>query len=242
VNQVRVVISFVVPAHNEELLLGRTLTAIDAAARRSGRPYEIVVADDASTDRTAAVAVEHGARVVPIVRRQIAAARNAGAAAAMGDILIFVDADTIVSPAVVAATLAALDAGAVAGGASLRLDGRIPWYGRLMAAIVLTTMRIGRLAAGCYVFCTRTAFDAVGGFDERLFATEEIALSRALHRQGRMVILREAVETSGRKLRTHSGWEILRLLVAMATSGRGAVRSRRHLDLWYGGRRIDPAE
>jgi hypothetical protein len=57
-----------------------------------------------------------------------------------------------------------------------------------------------------------------------------------------MVILREAVETSGRKLRTHSGWEILRLLVAMATSGRGAVRSRRHLDLWYGGRRIDPAE
>ena len=235
-------ISFVVPAHNEEQLLGRTLTAIHAAARRSGRPYEIVVADDASADRTAAVAVEHGARVVPIVRRQIAAARNAGAGAAVGDILIFVDADTIVGPEVVAATLAALDAGAVAGGASLRLDGRIPWYGRLMAAIVLTTMRIGRLAAGCYVFCTRTAFDAVGGFDERLFATEEIALSRALHREGRMVILREAVETSGRKLRTHSGWEILRVMFAMATSGRGAVRSRRHLDLWYGGRRIDPAE
>ena len=235
-------ISFVVPAHNEELLLGRTLASIHAAARRSGRPYEIVVADDASTDRTAAVAAQHGARVVPIARRQIAAARNAGARAAAGNILIFVDADTIVSADVVAATLAALDDGAVAGGASLRLDGRVPWYGRLMAAVVLTTMRVGRLAAGCYVFCTRAAFDATGGFDERLFATEEIALSRALHRQGRMVILREAVETSGRKLRTHSGWEILRLLLAMATSGRGAVRSRRHLDLWYGGRRIDPAE
>jgi len=236
------VISFVVPAHNEELLLGRTLAAIHAAARRSGRPYEIVVADDASTDRTAAVAAEHAARVVPIVRRQIAAARNAGARAATGDVLIFVDADTIVSPEVVAATLAALADGAVAGGASLRLDGRIPWYGRLMSAVVLTTMRVGRLAAGCYVFCTRPAFEAVGGFDERLFATEEIALSRALHRQGRMVILQEAVETSGRKLRTHSGWEILRLLFTMATPGRGAVRSRRHLDLWYGGRRIDPAE
>jgi cellulose synthase/poly-beta-1,6-N-acetylglucosamine synthase-like glycosyltransferase len=240
--EVRAVISFVVPAHNEELLLGRTLAAIHAAARRSGHPYEIVVADDASSDRTAAVAAEHGACVVPIVRRQIAAARNAGARAATGDVLIFVDADTIVSPEVVAATLAALAQGAVAGGASLRLDGRIPWYGRVMSAVVLMTMRIGRLAAGCYVFCTRAAFDATGGFDERLFATEEITLSRALHRQGRMVILREAVETSGRKLRTHSGWEILRLVVTMATSGRGAVRSRRHLDLWYGGRRIDPAE
>ena len=135
-SQVGAVISFVVPAHNEELLLGRTLTAIHSAAQRSGRPYEIVVADDASTDRTAAVAVDHGARVVSIVRRQIAAARNAGAAAAAGDVLIFVDADTIVSPEVVAATLAALDNGAVAGGASLRLDGRIPWYGRLMAARV----------------------------------------------------------------------------------------------------------
>src|SRR5512145_1706554 len=110
--EVRAVISFVVPAHNEELLLGRTLAAIHDAARRAERPYEIVVADDASTDRTATVAVEHGARVVPIVRRQIAAARNAGAAAAVGDILIFVDADTIVSPEVVAATLAALSDGA----------------------------------------------------------------------------------------------------------------------------------
>jgi glycosyltransferase involved in cell wall biosynthesis len=238
--EVRAVISFVVPAHNEELLLGRTLASIRAAARRTGQPYEIVVADDASTDRTAAVAAEHGARVVPIARRQIAAARNAGARAAAGETLIFVDADTIVTAAVVAATLAALADGAVAGGAAMRLEGRIPWYGRVLTLAVQTVMRAGRLAAGCYLFCTRAAFDAAGGFDERLYATEEIAISRALQRQGRMVILIETVETSGRKLRTHSAWEILGLMVRMATPGRGTLRSRRHLDLWYGRRRVDP--
>ena len=232
--------SFVVPAHNEELLLGRTLASIHAAVRRAGRRYEIVVVDDASTDRTAAVAAEHRARVVPIARRQIAAARNAGARAAAGDILIFVDADTLVTAEVIDATLAALDGGAVAGGAAMRLDGRVPWYGRVMAFLVLAGMRAGRFAAGCYLFCTRAAFDAAGGFDERLYATEEIALSRALHRQGRMVILREAVETSGRKLRTYSGWEILRQVVAMVTPGLRALRSRRHLDMWDGCRRPDP--
>lgn len=234
-------ISFVVPAHNEELLLGRTLASIHAAGRSIGRPYEVVVVEDSSTDRTAAVATEHGARVVHVRHRQIAATRNAGARAAAGSVLIFVDADTIVSRAVVAASLAALDGGAVAGGSSMRLDGRVPFYGRLLTFVVLTTMRAGRLAAGCYLFCTRAAFEAAGGFDERLFATEEIALSRALQRHGRVVIVREAVETSGRKLRTYSGWEILRLLGALMASGGRALRSRRHLDLWYGARRLDVA-
>ena len=86
----------------------------------------------------------------------------------------------------------------------------------------------------------RARSSAVGGFDERLFATEEIAFSRALARQGRVVILRETVESSGRKLRTFSGWEILRLLSAVAFQGPGALRRRDGLELWYGRRRIDP--
>ena len=64
-------ISFVIPAYNEELLIGPTLRAIHAAARTAGELYEVVVADDASTDRTAAVAEANGARVVSISCRQI---------------------------------------------------------------------------------------------------------------------------------------------------------------------------
>ncbi len=93
------VISFIVPAYNEERLLGSTLCAIHQAARSIGEPYEIIVADDGSTDRTAAVAAEHGARVVSVANRQIAATRNAGARQACGKLLVFVDADTIVNEA-----------------------------------------------------------------------------------------------------------------------------------------------
>jgi glycosyltransferase involved in cell wall biosynthesis len=233
-------VSFIVPAYNEARLLGRTLEAIHAAGASIGEPYELIVVNDASTDETAAIAAAHGARVVPVAYRQIAATRNAGARAAAGDSFIFVDADTLVSPATVRAALAALRRGAAGGGASLRLDGTIPWHGRLLLLAVRTAMRAGRLAAGCFLFATRTAFEATGGFDEKLFATEELALSRALARHGRVVILRETVTSSGRKLRTFSGWEILRLLSAFAYTGARVVRDRERLELWYGTRRVDP--
>ena len=233
-------ISFVVPAHNEELLIGRTLDAIRSAAEQVGEPYEIVVVDDDSSDRTGTIAREHGASVVRVAHRQIGRTRNAGAQASTGDTLIFVDADTIISAATLTATMRAIQEGAVAGGAELRLDGQLPWHGWVLLWLVRTGMRLGRLAAGCYLFCTRAAFEGAGGFDERLYASEEIALSRALARQGRVVILRETVESSGRKLRTHSGWEILTLMSAVARQGSRALRSREHLELWYGRRRSDP--
>jgi glycosyltransferase involved in cell wall biosynthesis len=233
-------ISFIVPAYNEEQLIRRTLAAIHEAAHEANRPYELIVVDDGSTDRTAAVAGECGARVLTVACRQIAGTRNAGARAAAGEILVFVDADTLISTATVRATLRALEAGAAGGGASLRLDGRIPWHGQFMLLAVRAGMRLGRLAAGCYLFCTRSAFVAAGGFDERLFATEELALSRALARHGRVVILRETVESSGRKLRTHTGWEILGLMSAVARRGTRALQSRERLGLWYGHRRSDP--
>jgi glycosyltransferase involved in cell wall biosynthesis len=233
-------ISFIVPAYNEERLIGQTLAAIHAAAGVTGSPYEIVVVDDASTDRTARIALDAGARLVSVHLRHIAATRNAGARAARGDVLVFVDADTIVSAEIVAAALDALQRGAVGGGAMMRFDGFIPWHGRMLAFIVMSTMRAGRLAAGCFLFCTRGAFEAAGGFDERLFATEEIALSRALQRQGPMTILRDSVETSGRKLRTHSGWEIARLIGALVGLGPRILRSRDRLEIWYGARRVDP--
>ena len=233
-------ISFVVPAHNEERLLGATLDAIHTAARDVALPYEIVVANDASTDATAAVARAHGARVVDCQHRQIARVRNTGAHAATGDVLIFVDADTVISPAVVRASLAALDSGAVGGGASVRIEGPQPWWGPIAVFAILESMRVMQWAAGCYVYCTRQAFDAAGGFDERLYVAEEIALSRSLQRIGRVVILREKVVTSGRKMRTHSAWDLLRLFASLLRHGPAVLRSRDRLSLWYGDRRHEP--
>ncbi|MEP6914636.1 MAG: glycosyltransferase [Acidobacteriota bacterium] len=233
-------ISFIVPAYNEQDLLGATLAALHSAARGAGFTYQIIVADDGSTDRTASIAREHGAQVVTVAVRQIAAARNAGARAATGESLIFVDADTIVSAELLRAAVDALRSGVVGGGTVVRIDGRIPLYLRPATTIFPWMLYALRLAAGCFIFCTRDAFNAVGGFDETLYATEEIALSRALKRHGRFVILRLPVLTSGRKLRSHSAAEIFGLFGAAIRGRRSLLRTRRHLGIWYGTRREDP--
>lgn len=233
-------ISFIIPAFNEERLLGRTLSAIGQVGRALAEPIEVIVVDDASTDRTAAVAQEHRAHVVSVKCRQIAATRNAGATAARGEMLIFVDADTIVTAAAVQAAITAMRGGAVGGGCAVRFDGRLPLYGRMLAAVTVPLYRAIRLASPCFLFCTRESFRVAGGFDETLFAAEEIAMSQALRRQGRFVILREWVTTSGRKLRTYSGREFLGTLLRLTLAGPKSVRRREGLDIWYGDRRQDP--
>ncbi len=232
-------ISFVLPAHNEERLLPRTLEALHAAADACGEPFEILVVDDASTDRTAAIAGAHRARVIRVTHRQISATRNSGARQARGRFLVFVDADTRVDAAVVRAACDAMRAGAVGGGCHVRFDGRLPAWARVAEPVLSALMRSVRLAAGCFLFCTRDAFEAVGGFDESIFAGEEVVLSCALKRRGRFVILRQGVLTSGRKLRAHSSRDILRFAALVASRGMGAVRSRDGLEVWYGPRRDD---
>ena len=231
--------SFIVPAHDEEQLLGRTLSAITDTVRRLEDSAEVIVVDDASSDDTAGIARAHHAHVVSVRFRHIAAARNSGARVACGDMLVFVDADTVVNVDVVRAAIAAMRAGAVGGGCGIRFDGRIPLYARILTAGALPLYRMARMAAGCFLFCTRVAFDAVGGFDEALFAAEEAVMSRALGRMGRFVILRQYVITSGRKLRTHGPRDIFAFLLRLALKGRKAVRRRDGLHLWYGTRRRD---
>lgn len=230
-------ISFVVPAYNEEKYLGATLESIHAAARAVGEPYEIVVADDASTDATAQIAEDGGARVVRVDKRQIAATRNAGARAGTGNRLIFVDADTKVNEAVVRAAIREMDDGVVGGGAGVRFEGAPKWVDVFMLAFV-PAFRLARLAAGCFVFCRRDAFEAVGGFDETVFAGEEIVLSRALKRRGPFVVLRESVVTSPRKVENRSIWTMLGIMVRVAVKGGwSGVKRREHAGFWYEDRR-----
>lgn len=236
-------ISFVIPAHNEERLIGATIDAIHAAARVGVTPpneYEIVVADDASTDGTRAVAVSRGARVVSHDRRQISATRNLGARHARGERLVFVDADTRVTPEAVAFALRAMDRGAVGGGGTVRFDGRVPLYARVFLFALTVLFRLLRLTGGAFFFCRRDALAAVGGWDETVFAGEEIELAKALKRHGRFVIVPHPVVTSGRKLRTHTAWEILGFMPKAMWQGPAMVRKREGLDLWYGPRREDP--
>jgi glycosyltransferase involved in cell wall biosynthesis len=227
-------LSFVVPAHNEAELLGRTLTALVAAARAAGEPWEIIVVNDDSTDRTAEIGAEHEARVLTVHYRRIAATRNAGARAAIGDILFFIDADTVVTPQAVRAAVRVLRHGAVGGGCVPRFDGPVPFYAAVLERAVLPfLLPLLKMAAGCFLFCSAAAYAAAGGFDERLFWSEEVAFGNRLKRLGRFVILRERVATSGRKMRTHSLAGLMRVAVRLAL-GRPSA-----LEYWYG-RRDEP--
>lgn len=233
----RTMISFIVPAHDEARLLGATLQALGGAAAALGVEHEVIVVDDASTDDTAEIARGLGARVLQVRHRHIAATRNAGAQAALGQWLVFVDADTRIDAAVLRAAIRALHDGAVGGGAAVRLQGPVRWHERLGVALFVRIFRLTRIAPGCFIFCSAAAFHAAGGFDQAYYAAEDIALSRALARQGRFVILHESVHTSARKLRTHGAAEHLRLLWRFARHRRAMLASRQHLDLWYGERR-----
>src|SRR4051812_2857720 len=230
-------ISFIVPAYNEEHELSDTLTAIRDAASAAARPYEMLVVDDASTDATPEIASAAGAKVVRINRRQIAAARNAGAHASRGEYLFFVDADTRINRAHVSGGIAALEGGNAGGGARVAMDGFVPFWGRMLLRGFSSIYFGLNLGAGAFLFTTRRNFDLIGGFDEQYFAGEEVYFSLELKKLGGFKVLREPVITSGRKLRMHPAKDFLRKFFGVIFRGSRGVRSRAELSLWYDGKR-----
>ena len=230
-------ISFIIPAYNEEHELSDTLTAIREAGSGSTQAYEIIVVDDASTDATPEIASRAGAKVIPINRRQIAAARNAGARAARGEYLFFIDADTRIHQAHISGAITALAAGCSGGSAWVAMDGLVPIWGRMLwrgLSVVYFGLNLG---AGAFLFTTRRNFDIVGGFDEQYFAGEEVYFSLELKKLGGFKVLREPVVTSGRKLRMYPAKDFLRKFFGVIVRGSRGVRSRAKLSLWYDGKR-----
>jgi len=230
-------ISFVVPAYNEEHELSATLSAIREAASGSPQTYEIIVVDDASTDTTSKIASNGGAQVIPIDRRQIAAARNAGGRAAKGEYLFFIDADTRINRGHVNGGIAALEGGYAGGSARVAMDGFVPIWGRVLLCGFSSLYFGMNLGAGAFLFTTRRNFDLVGGFDEQYFAGEEVYFSLELKKLGGFKVLREPVVTSARKLRMYPAKVFLRKFFGVILRGPGGVRSRSKLSLWYDGKR-----
>jgi glycosyltransferase involved in cell wall biosynthesis len=212
-------ISFIVPAHNEELWLRKCLESIRFAMETISESYEVIVVNDASTDSTSQIASEMADQTICVERRNIAAVRNVGAKAAQGDIFFFVDADTQVNVPAIKAALAALHAGCAGGGAVIDLDGPVPLWGRIVLFFAVAGGRIVRWTGGCFLFCTRQACFAIGGFDESLYAGEDLAFVQAIKKVGRFNVLRPKVVTSGRKLAVVRPWQLIRLLLIIAVRG-----------------------
>ncbi|MGP8019858.1 MAG: glycosyltransferase [Limisphaerales bacterium] len=238
-------ISIVVPAFNEERLLGQSLTQMKSAAGvfvGQGWGVELIVCDNNSTDRTAEIARSAGALVVFEPVNQIARARNRGAAAATGDWLIFVDADSHPSAGLFEEVAEQIRSGrCLAGGTTVRMDEK-HWVAEFSTRLWNYTSRIGRWLAGSFIFVEAAAFRELGGFNNELFAAEELDLSRRLKQRsretGRRVVIlhRHPLVTSARKMRLYTVWDHLKLLAHVLVNRRALTR-RESCTLWYDGRR-----
>jgi glycosyltransferase involved in cell wall biosynthesis len=239
-------ISVVIPAFNEEKLIVDSLRAIKQAMTafsERGWATELIVCNNNSTDRTAALAENEGAKVVFEPINQISRARNCGAAAATGDWLVFVDADSYPSRELFADAAEKMETGAfLAGGVIVKMD-EAPLAAHLFCSIWNLVSRTTRWVAGSFIFCNTDAFRKVGGFSTELFASEEIDLSKKLKAHAkrvgkRMVILKaHPLITSGRKLKLYSRGDHFRILFRALTRPSATLKNRDECKLWYDGRR-----
>jgi glycosyltransferase involved in cell wall biosynthesis len=239
-------LSIIIPAYNEAKRLPGTLTVLaagQAALAEMGVKSECLVVDNNSTDATAAVAQAAGLHVISEPINQIARARNTGARAAVGEWLLFLDADSH-PPIGLWQDLARImkETSVIGGGSVLRLDGHHFLFG-LALKFWNSYSRLFREAAGAFLFCRRSAFIVIDGFDETFFAGEEIDFCRRLKRHARplrqrLVILADhPLVTSARKAELYTTGEFLRFFARTILARGRTLRKREDCPIWYDGRR-----
>lgn len=174
-------VSFVIPVRNDAARLRRCLARI-AANTNAEHAVEILVIDNGSTDDSARVAVEGGARVLHVPTGRVSALRNRGVAETAGDIVAFVDSDNEIADGWLAAAVGLLTAPGVGGAGALCTSPGETWVQSMYGALRGATHGSGQvrwLGAGNLVV-RREVFAAVGGFDESLEACEDVDLCQRL--------------------------------------------------------------
>jgi rSAM/selenodomain-associated transferase 2 len=228
-------LSVVIPALNEAANLTRLLPAL----ARDCLGAEIIVVDGGSRDETAAVvARQPGARLV-MSERGRARQMNAGARQAIGDVLLFLHADTWL-PADAGAALdrALAEPGVVAGRFDVRFDNPRPVL-RMVAWLMNTRSRASGICTGDQaIFVRRADFEAVGGYPD-IPLMEDIELSRRLKRRGRLAALRLRVTTSARKWEREGPLRTIGLMWALRVLHFCGVAPAR-LHRWYYGAKGAP--
>lgn len=235
-------LSVIVPAWNEEKYIARTIESLQRASavyeRERGATAEIIVVDNNSTDRTAAVAREHGATVVFEPVNNIGKARNAGARSARGQFIAFCDADNQITENLLGLIHDHLTDPRIAGGGTWiepeRRNLKISFF-YFIWGIYVTFSRVG---VGM-MHCRKTDFDAFGGFDETIYAAEDVQLAYDLRRIGqprgqKFELIRAGwIITSTRKLDQTPLPVMIGKLIGFAFGLQKKIRNKKYCEHWY---------
>jgi glycosyltransferase involved in cell wall biosynthesis len=206
-------ISIIIPAHNEQDYLGRTLEAL---RNQTFFGFEVIVVCNGCDDGTAEVARELSDRVIVMHERGLSRARNLGGRAARGKMLVFLDADTLLEPHALETITERFTPEHAAGTLKGSPDIQRPWY-RVMYFIKNSQHRL-RLHEGSsgVILCWKEHFIATGGFDEALHVTENSDLIKRLRYFGKYAFIGHTkVTTSMRRYETTGAIKMIALWIKL---------------------------
>ncbi len=246
-------LSVVIPAFNEEQVIGHNIDRLQDALRQALPPswsWEVIVCNNNSTDQTAAIAQEAGVQVVFESLNHISRARNTGAAVTNGQWLLFIDADSYPTPSLISDMVALIQSRLYIGcGSTVSIEGGT-LFNRLRMERLNPIFRLLNIAGGVCLLCERPAFEAIGGFSTDLYAYEEFDFIQRLKRYGKTVdrsftvLHQNPIITSGRKgaltlaaIVSMIGSNILALLLfvlrPVLPANWHAFIAKRGLGFWY---------
>jgi glycosyltransferase involved in cell wall biosynthesis len=224
-------ISVVIPAHNEERYIGNCLSAIRKAGEFAKAEVEIIVVTNRCNDRTEAIAQTYQARIVKNDSKNLSAIRNEGLRAANGEMLVSIDADSIMSENAlfeVQRTLAS--GGYIGGGTQIKFERYS--IGLLVTYLVkeLLVLILG-LSGGMFWFFKRD-FDAFGGFDENMYVLEDADFARRLKKHGKLcgkrfiTLPKSFITTSTRKWDKFGDWAFFKILFFEQKQLRRSIKAK----------------
>ena len=214
-----VAFSVIIPAYNEQDCLPETLRHIGKALASAACTSEIIVVDNDSQDGTARVALDLGAKVVAETEHNISRVRNTGAKNSTGDVLIFIDADTLVPETLFQNILAVMveDEKCFGGAVAVEYQGFQRQWVKYYLAGWKFWGTVFNMAQGAAQFCQRSVFAQLNGYDPTIFMGEDVEfywrLSKLAKRNGGYLYFVEdpKVVTSARRFDKMTVWKTLLL-------------------------------
>ncbi len=238
----RPTLSVIIPAWNEEKTVGRAIASLQRAAevyrQQRGGETEIIVVDNNSSDRTAEVARQAGATVVFEPVNNIGKARNAGAKAARGQYIAFCDADNEVTENLLVLIHDHLEDPKIVGGGTwiepARRNLKINFFYFCWGIYV----RCSGVGVGM-MHCRKADFESFGGFDETIYAAEDVQLAYDLKKLGqprgqKFELIRDGwIITSTRKIDQTPLFTMLAKLIGFSFGLQKKIRSKEYCEHWY---------